>query len=174
MKKENIVFEPICREIKNYANGIHKMNSGALKTDIEQAEKDLNLKLPNLYKEFLQIYNGGELFAIPAGTTIAKVKESSEEKKQGIGYINDAFDEKKRWPGMPNNFIIIADRCYGDCICMDIETITEDDAIFIEWDHEEGRVSKFWEGIIKWLEDEMRNGKSLVKYDGTEIDDGLF
>lgn len=138
------------------------MNSGALKEEIHEAEKDLNLKLPNLYKEFLQIYNGGEIFAVPAGTTILKVKEHSEERKQGIGYINDAFDSTKRWPGMPDNFIVIADRCYGDCICMDIDTITEEDAVYIEWDHEEGQVSKFWTGIVQWLEEEMRNGNKLI------------
>ena len=168
MKKQNIVFKSICEEINKYSKGIHKMNSGALKEDINQAEKDLNVKLPDLYKEFLEIYNGGELFAIPAGTTILKVKEVSEEKKQGIGYINDAFNPQKRLPGMPNNFIVIADKCYGDCICIDIETITKEDAIFIEWDHENGGVSKFWGGIIEWLEEEMKNGKYLINYDGTD------
>lgn len=174
MKEQYSEFKSICEEINKYSKGIHKMNPGALKTDIDNAEKELNLKLPNLYRKFLEIYNGGELFAIPAGTTISKVKEVSEEKKQGIGYINDVFNPKRRWPGLPNNFIIIADKCYGDFICIDIETITEEDAIFIQWDHENGCISKFWEGIIEWLEYEMKSGKYLINYDGTEKSNSLF
>lgn len=62
------------------------MNPGALKTDIDNVEKELNLKLPNLYRKFLEIYNGGELFAIAVGTRILKVKEVSEEKTRNWIY----------------------------------------------------------------------------------------
>jgi cell wall assembly regulator SMI1 len=51
---------------------------------LDQLEADLKIKLPEVYREFLKICNGGELFAIPAGTILSEVYDPSKgEKKQG-------------------------------------------------------------------------------------------
>jgi hypothetical protein len=166
---ENEELKPFFDEINKYSEGVHNLNSGVDLKDIENLENDLGIKLPDLYKEFLMVCNGGELF-VP-GTVLSEVYiPSSGQKKIGVSYLNDAFKDERKWPGMPKDYLIIANLNYGDLICIDLTTNDGIDADIVQWSHEEGVVSRRWSGIAEWLMDVLQEGALLVDYDGNEKD----
>lgn len=169
--KNNDILKPFFEEINKYVNGVHYLNAGVSIDEIEELEKHLNIKLPCIYKRFLQNCNGGELFAVPAGTVIAEVYVPSKGPMQiGGAYLNESFKEQRRWPGMPHDYLIIADTSYGDTICMDLSTNDGDEAEIIKWSHEKGELSNRWGRLIDWLMEELEIGSMLVNYDGTDKD----
>ena len=113
--------------------------------------------------------NGGELFATPAGTVLAKIR-GNEEDKMGSLYVENNFDPNRRWPQMPNYMFIIADMCTGDVIGFDLRRTNRNDGVIIYWDHETGEIRKEWNSLAEWLNCEMEEGKMLVNYDGSESD----
>lgn len=141
---------------------MHHLNVGINIKEIEKLEKNLNIKLPCVYKCFLQQCNGGELFAIPAGTIISEINVSG--KKKG-SFLNETFREERRWPNMPKDYLIIAETNYGDTICMDLSTNNGNEAEIIKWDHENGEVSDRWNSFIDWLMEELDIGAMAVNYD---------
>lgn len=167
----NKALKPLIDEVNKYADGVHKLNDGISNDEIVQLEKHLNIKLPSVYKDFLQTCNGGELFAIPAGTVISEVHDSSKGSMQrGGSYLNEAFKPERRWPGMPAEYLIIADTSYGDTICIDLSTNDGNEAKIIKLNHEDGEVSNRWESLIEWLMEELEIGAMLVNYDGSDKD----
>lgn len=167
----NSNLKPFFEEVNKYADGVHNLNDGIGNDEIEQLEKQLNIKLPLIYKEFLQTCNGGELFAVPAGTVISEVYDPTKGPMQvGDAYLNEAFNLERRWPGMPTDYLIIADTSYGDTICMDLSTNNGDEVDIVKWNHEDGDISNRWKRLIDWLMEELEIGAMLVNYDGTDKD----
>lgn len=165
----NVYLKPFFDEINKYSEGVHNLNEGADSSAIDCLEEDLKIKLSKNYREFLEICNGGELFAVPAGTVLSEVYISSNSPiKEGTSYLNDSFKKERRWPDMPESFLIIADTSYGDTICMDLKTNDGDEARIVKWSHEEGEITDSWERLIDWLMEELEIGEMLVNYDGTD------
>jgi cell wall assembly regulator SMI1 len=161
------VFTSFFDEVNKYVAGVHNLNEGTSIENIEALEKQLNIKLPSIYKEFLQMCNGGELF-IP-GTVLAQVYEPEKgTMRKGESYLNESFQSKRRWPKMPKSYLIIADLNYGDAVCIDLDKSNGNDAEIIQWDHETGNVSRKWKGFVDWLMNEMEEGTELVDYDGED------
>lgn len=93
----NPILRPFFDELNKYSEGVHNLNEGASPSLIENLESTLGIKLPKNYKEFLQICNGGELFAAPAGTVISEIYDASKDtKKIGCSYLNEAFKPERR------------------------------------------------------------------------------
>lgn len=165
----NSYLKPFFDEVNKYSEGVHNLNEGASIRDIEQLELTLKIKLPINYRSFLEICNGGELSAVPAGTILSEVYISSKGlMKKGVSYLNESFKIERRWPNMPENFLIIADTSYGDIICMDLTTSYGIDARIVKWSHEEGEVINSWKRLIDWMMEELEIGAMIVNYDGTD------
>jgi len=166
----NPKLKPFFDEINKYKEGIHNLNDGVSDFQINNIEKSFNISLPNIYKDFLKLVNGGELFAIPSGTTISQIYDPSKGTKQeGISYLDESMNPQRRWPLMPEDYLIIADKNDGDTICIDLNTSDSQDASIVQWSHETGLVSMRWGNLIDWLMDELEIGAMLVDYDGNEI-----
>src|SRR5699024_6667252 len=106
----NKYLKPFFTEINKYTDGVHSLNSGIDIRYIEETERKLNITLPNIYKDFLQVCNGGEFF-IP-GTVFSEVYNPTYgEKRNGTPYLDESF--KRRLPAMPDSLLIIADLNYG-------------------------------------------------------------
>jgi len=154
-------------EVNKYVEGVHDLNAGTSIENIEAVERQLNIKLPLIYKEFLQICNGGELF-IP-GTVLSQVYEPAKGLvKRGESYLNESLKPERRWPKMPKNYLIIADLNYGDAVCMNLNKCNGNDTEVIQWDHETASVSRTWNGLVEWLMSELAEGFELVDYDGED------
>ncbi|WP_399627922.1 SMI1/KNR4 family protein [Sporosarcina sp. SG10008] len=166
---ENDDLQPFLEEINKYADGVHSLNIGVDLDTIEKLEIELNIQIPEIYKDFLLACNGGELF-IP-GTILSEIYIPSFGPKQiGNSYLNDSFKKERRRPGMPDKYLIIADLNYGDTICMEIEKNGEYDAKIIQWDRESQTVSRNWDGFVEWIMDVLDEGEMLVDYNGNEKD----
>ena len=55
-------FTTIFEEVNKYVDGIHNLNNGINLEDITSLQNELNIQIPDIYKDFLQVCNGGELF----------------------------------------------------------------------------------------------------------------
>ncbi|MFG6496133.1 SMI1/KNR4 family protein [Fictibacillus sp. UD] len=160
---------PFFEEINKYAEDVHYLKAGANLEEIESLEKELNINLPQIYKDFLQVCNGGELF-VP-GTVLSEIYlPKTGPKQKGESYLNDSFEEDRRLLGMPNSYLIIADMNYGDTINFDLQTSNGYDAKVIQWDKEMGDVSRSWDGLASWLMDALDEGSMLVDYEGNDKD----
>ncbi|GKV56650.1 hypothetical protein NCCP2222_25970 [Sporosarcina sp. NCCP-2222] len=163
------VLEPFFEEITKYADHVHSLNPGVDIYHIEQVEKVLNIKFPKIYKDFLQVCNGGELF-LP-GTVLSEIYYPElGSKKKGVSYINESFRTDRRPPGMTKNLFIIADLNYGDLICFNLNTSNGQDAVVVQWDTESKSVSRTWKGFKDWIMDVLKEGSMLVDYEGNEIE----
>ncbi|MFJ5772513.1 SMI1/KNR4 family protein [Psychrobacillus sp. NPDC093180] len=160
-------LKPFLEEINKYVDTVHSLNPGVDLHNIEQVEKEINFKFPKIYKEFLQVCNGGELF-VP-GTVLSAIDSSAlEQKRRGTSYINESFWENHRRPRMTDNLFIIADLNYGDSICFDLNTNNVQDTEVVQWATENKSVSRTWSGFIEWLMDVLEEGSMLVDYEGNE------
>ena len=114
-------------------------------------------------------YNGGELFALPAGTVLSEIYiESNGSKEKGVPYLDEVLNKERRWSDLPNEYVIIADTCEGDVICIDLNNSDIDEAKIAKWSHEEGEVVESWDKLIDWLMEEMDIGAMITNYDGTD------
>ncbi|WP_404932185.1 SMI1/KNR4 family protein [Priestia megaterium] len=59
---------------------MHKLNSEVNKKALKELEWKLHIQFPQIYKNFLQMYNGGELF-IP-GTALSEIYIPSNGSKK--------------------------------------------------------------------------------------------
>ncbi|MWC30013.1 SMI1/KNR4 family protein [Paenibacillus sp. MMS18-CY102] len=160
---------PFVQEINRYAEGVHSLNEGIDESSIEDLESMLKVKFPKVYKDFLQICNGGELF-IP-GTVISEIyTTTSGPKQRGGSYLNDSFMIERRRPGMPDTYLIIADLNYGDTICLDLDTNNGYESTVVQWDREAQEVSRSWGSFVEWIMDTLEEGAMLVDYEGNEKD----
>ena len=78
-------FTTIFEEVNKYVDGIHNLNNGINLEDITSLQNELNIQIPDIYKDFLQVCNGGELF-IP-GTVLSEIHTAAQGPKQRGGSI---------------------------------------------------------------------------------------
>ncbi|MBX4262261.1 SMI1/KNR4 family protein [Clostridium estertheticum] len=168
----NEKLRPFFNEVNKYEEGVHKLNEGIAIEEIERlVENPLKIELPDNYKQFLQICNGGEIFATADGTNLAEVYNPLKgEREKGVTYLNDSFKVESRLPNMPQTLLVIANTSYGDLICMDLRTNDGGDAMIVNWSHETGEITESWERLIDWLMSELEIGASLTNYDGSDKD----
>lgn len=131
-------------------------------------EETYGIGLPYYYREWLKKHNGGELFAVPAGTNIAGVL-GKETAKKGNLYLEDNFMAEKR-TGLPNYLFIIAYNSLGDIIGFDLRHTDKTDGTVVYWNHETGKISEKWDSLSEWLDSVMESGTMLINYDGSESD----
>ena len=81
----NHIVEECIEEIRKYKSDVHELNPGIDRDIIEAFESKYNIKLPEDYKDFLTVYNGGELF-IP-GTVISGVFDENSLIEEENGYF---------------------------------------------------------------------------------------
>ncbi|MFK3961884.1 SMI1/KNR4 family protein [Pseudalkalibacillus hwajinpoensis] len=62
MIRKNNELSNSLKEIFKYADGVHVLNPGVNLNHIIEVEKELAITFPKIYKNFLQVCNGGELF----------------------------------------------------------------------------------------------------------------
>ncbi|HHP1115022.1 SMI1/KNR4 family protein [Bacillus cereus group sp. MYBK163-2] len=166
---KNNHLQPFFEEVNKYVDGIHTLNNGINLEDITSLQNELNIQIPDIYKDFVQVCNGGELF-IP-GTVLSEIHTAAQGPKQrGGSYLNDSFKKERRPTKMPDTYLIIADLNYDDSICIDLESSNGYDATVIQWDRETHSVSRSWNGLVEWLMDTLDEGSLLVDYDGNEKD----
>ena len=67
-------FNKFCTEIGKYKQGIHVLNDGISEKEIDDFEIKYHMYLPFFYREWLKMNNGGELFAVPVGTVLARIR----------------------------------------------------------------------------------------------------
>ncbi|WP_310552166.1 SMI1/KNR4 family protein [Paenibacillus glufosinatiresistens] len=169
LHSDNADLKAFFDQINKYSDGVHSLNNGVDIDHILQTERELNVGLPQIYKEFLQVCNGGELF-IP-GTVLAGIYYPElGEKQRGASYLNESLRENRRRPGMTNILLIIADLNYGDSICFDLSTNNGYDARVVQWDRESQSISRSWEEFKDWIMDVIEEGSMLVNYDGSNKD----
>lgn len=160
-------FEKEVNELNKYVDGVDFLNKGVENQFIEEVERKLNVLLPLEYKEFLKIYNGGELFR--PGTVLSEIYRKQEDKVRGLYYLNDVLDENCHIMGMPDHLIFIATMNYGDKICIDLNQSTEY-AYLVQWDIQTGEITREWTNFKEWLDDSLEVGEMLYDYDGTEVE----
>ena len=159
-KSMDQIIEECIEEIHKYKDGVHELNPGIDRAIIKAFETKYNINLPEDYKDFLTVYNGGELF-IP-GTVVSGVFDEEKEIKDDNGdYLH--LNLTNKWPDMGDELLIIADLNYGDMICYDSKR-----QVIVQWDHEIGEVTIEWDTFAEWLQDEMKAGSELVDYNGNE------
>lgn len=156
-------------EIDKYTKGVHNLNKGVSLELIEICEKKLKVKIPLMYKSFLMTWNGGELFAIPVGVELTEVYiETTGPKKRGIGYLDESLCDGGLAQGLPKEYLIIADTCDGDIVCLDLINNDGNEAKIIKWNQEEEEIVESWNTLSEWLMEEMEIGKLLINYDGSD------
>ena len=169
MNEFRYYIKPFIDEVNKYAKDVHKLNKGVSMDLIEECEEKLGIRLPLTYKYFLMMYNGGELFALPSGTVLSEIYiESNGLRKKGVPYLDEVLNKDRRWSELPSEYIIIADTCDGDVICIDLNNSNINEARIVKWSHEEGKVVESWDKLIDWLMDEMEIGAMITNYDGTD------
>jgi hypothetical protein len=153
-------------EVNKYTKGVHFLNPGVEVSVVEEFEKDNNIVLPRQYKDFLQLYNGGELFR--PGTKLAEIYSGkTNEKKIGIPYLDESLLRHRRLPGMPDDLLIIADMNYGDLICIVLDRNNGESEV-VQWSIEDNDISRKWNSFTEWLLSTLEEGSMLVNYDGSE------
>ena len=162
----NTEFKFIVSEIVKYVEGVHILNDGANEDDIICFEKKFKINIPNSYKKWLRLYNGGEFFALPVGTSFAGIQGDSERRK-GVFYLEDNFNIEKR-TGILNNLFIIGELCDSELIGFDLQNTTIEDGRIIQYDVESGEIVDEWNGFVEWLKYVFEEGKEMFNYEGNE------
>ena len=165
MEFEKGYYEFFIDEISKYVDGVNFLNPGIENMYIEKTELKLKVKLPEEYKEFLRIYNGGELFR--PGTVLSEIYKNPDDRVRGKYYLNDVFDEKYKIVELAENLLFIATMNYGDKICIDMSS-SDEIAKIMQWDIQTGEITKKWNSLRDWLSYCLEIGKMLVDYDGDE------
>ncbi len=155
-------------EVSKYAEGIHVLREGAAEETIEEFEKQYDMRLPANYRKWLLLNNGGELFAVPAGTILYGVREKTGDK-ENIFCIENNFRSQYR-AGLPSYLFAIAEENTGDIIGFDLRRTNLRDGVIVIWNHETGEFEDEWRNFGKWLEAEMEIGSMMVNYDGSDKD----
>ncbi len=122
-------YDEIIKEIKKYSQGIHQLKNDVDAEVIEEFENNYNIVIPNSYKKWLQLYNGGEFFALPVGTCFWGILGNSKREK-GELYLEYNFEEEKR-VGVPDNIVMLGELCDGEIIGFDLNRTTKDDGYIV-------------------------------------------
>lgn len=162
----NTEFKFVISEILKYVEGVHLLNEGVNEDDIKCFEEKFEMHIPNIYRKWLRLYNGGEFFALPAGTNFAGIQGVSERKK-GVFYLEDNFNNKKRI-GVLNNLFIIGELCDSELIGFDLQNTTIEDGRILQFDVESGKIVDEWNGFEEWLNYIFEEGNEMFDYEGND------
>ena len=163
---DNEDLKPFYNEINNYSVGVHQLNIGARIDEIHNFEEKYKVNLPKVYKDFLQVSNGGEIFF--PGTVFAEVYISqSGPMIDGVFYLDSSFYIKDK-EDLPHEYLPIAILNYGDIVCIDLQKSNDYEAPVVQWDIESKEISRKWNRIVDWLMDALEEGAMLVDYEGND------
>ncbi len=162
----NIKFDYAISEIQKYSLGVQQLNNGIHERTIQNFEIKYEMPIPNIYKQWLKIYNGGEFFAVPVGTSFAGIL-GDEERRKGVFYLEDNFDETKR-VGILDNLFVIGELYDGEIIAFDLDATTKEDGCVVQFDLESAQVIVEWDGFAEWLNYIFEEGNELFDYEGNE------
>jgi hypothetical protein len=162
------LFPNFVREIKKYPPGFHVLHPGASEKLVQFAEKKLKCKFPDIYRQFLKLWNGAILFGnLTMIYGIHRDKKYLDEEEFPVDDLVES--NKKRWPGIPDSYLHIASTGYGDHISLDLDTISDGDVKVVQWAHAEGGTENSWKKFSLWLDYEMRMGKGAYDYKGNVL-----
>jgi len=159
-------FSSFIEEINKYSKGVHMLYPAAPYSCIKEAERELCVTFPQVYIDFLLVYNGGELF-VP-GTELHPVKVPALLDSPGLTFLNDI--QNNSLPDMPETLFIFADTNYGDPICFNFDKQDCQECEVVQWSHEDGEISRRWNGFREWLMDALDEGSMITDYDGSDKD----
>lgn len=131
------------KELISKLQGIHKgmfLNPGVSEAELEQFEKDHAIRLSPDYRQWLQAFNGGELFA--PGYNLCGIPSTE------WNLVNANDPHSRRGYDLPADLYIIGVFSFGDPICMDTETFE-----IVQWDHELQNVASAWDSFRDFLAD---------------------
>ena len=162
----NTKFDYAISEIQKYSLGVQQLNNGIDERTIQNFEVKYEMSIPNIYKQWLKIYNGGEFFAVPVGTSFAGIL-GDEGRRKGVFYLEDNFDDTKR-VGILDNLFVIGELCDGEIIAFDLDATTKEDGCVVQFDLESAQVIVEWDGFAEWLNYIFEEGNGLFDYEGNE------
>lgn len=162
----NKKFEYAISEIRKYSLGVQLLNKGIDEKTICDFEKKYGIFIPDIYKQWLKIYNGGEFFALPVGTTFAGILGDAE-REDGVFYLEDNFEHIKRI-GILSNIFVVGELCDGEIIGFDLNRTTKEDGYIVQFDVESAQVIEEWDEFTTWLNYVFEEGHELFDYEGNE------
>lgn len=154
-------FKPFIKEIKKYESGIHQLYNGVSLDKIEEYEKKLNIKFPEIYKEFLMNFNGGDLFVGPSEIMLLGLNQDNYLKKC---LLNEK--EILGWGLDKGNYLVISSECDGALSVIDLNNSNEDKTIILNLQLG-SEIDLKWEKLIDWLMYLLECGSMIYNYDGT-------
>lgn len=160
------IYDSIISEIEKYSDGVHELKEGIDENTIQSFENQYNILIPLAYKNWLKLYNGGEFFALPVGTSFSGIL-GTQKREKGIFYLEDNFNPDKR-AGIPNTLFVIGDLCDGELICFDLEKTTKEDGCVVLFDIESTHVVESWNGFSEWLKFVFKDGSEMFDYEGND------
>lgn len=117
-------------------------------------------KMPKQLKEWLKIFDGGELFSV--SMFFADIKKGEEKKLLTYEEVNSVkFKEEN---GIPQEIQCFAMTNYGNYYCFANDD--EEECIY-EWDCERCGLIIKWDSFAEWLNEQIENGQS-------DIEEGLL
>lgn len=106
------------------------------------------------YLAWMSVCGGGYLF----DTVLLSIEEYDKELGLSFDTLNDCNSkEAKKEFGIPDGYIIIAVRSYGDPICLSVS-----DKKVCLWDCEEGSFATEWGSFYDFLVDEVQSSLDLI------------
>lgn len=146
------------------------INSGVPVTDhdIVEFERQIGLRLPAPYKQFLLEYNGGE--PTPSDFIVSGRPGLDVSNVQVFFRLNDTAvpSSELSWnylifrDRIPRNLLPIANSDYGDVIC--ISCAGKDTGAIYIWDHEMESVQSIHDGLYKVADSFDGFSKAIFEY----------
>ncbi len=116
---------------------------------IEETEKTLNVKFPDIFKQKMLNVNGGEIVTDEYEFELFPFFDKSDKKRisRTCNHIGLETKNAKEWTGFPENTIAIGSDGYGNLLVLkhDGDGMLKDDILF--WNHEDGSVESLAQNI---------------------------
>lgn len=171
IKTTNSLLQSFFDKTNKHLEIIGELNKGASTGSIGQLEVQLNIKLPTLYKEFLQTCNDRRLFSI-SGTILWEAYDNGPDNTDtGTIYLNEGNKPVHRG-NIPLNLFIIAATGKDDIICINLDKSDGYDGEVVKCSYKTGEVSMHWDKLVDWLSDEWGYVMRKVILDSSVINNG--
>ena len=162
------MFESFSRELAKYDEGVHRLCPSVSETALHKAEKELGFSLPGEYRAFLQLWNGGLLFAkefydILLWSVADEHARAAREYECDVVRMNRELMAEH---GHPLHLLGIASYSDGNLLCLDMNR----DGRPVLWLRCEESIEQEWDGLADWLAHEMEEGTVIYDYHGDELD----
>lgn len=116
---------------------------------IEETEKTLSVKFPNIYKQKMLNANGGEIVTEEYEFELFPFFDKSDKKRisRTCNHIGLETKNAKEWTGFPENAIAISSDGFGNLLVLkhDGDGMLKDDVLF--WNHEDGSLESIAQNI---------------------------